>query len=56
MLGILVGSLGLTLGVLVLALDVALQVLGSTLKGVIVVDGLVDNYCADSGSNADQNL
>ena len=56
MLGIFVGSLGLTLGILVLALDITLQVLGSTLKRVIVVDGLVDDDCANSGSDSDQNL
>ena len=56
MLGIFVSSLGLTLGVLVLALDITLQVLGSTFKRVIVVDGLVDDNCANSGSDSDQNL
>lgn len=55
-LGVPVSTLGLTLGVLVLALDVTLQVLGSTLDGVIVVDGLVDYNCADSGSDSKQYL
>ena len=56
MLGVPVGTLGLTLGVLVLALDVTLQILGSTLDGVIVVDGLVDYNCAYSGSDSKQYL
>ena len=55
-LGISVSTLGFTLGVLVLALDVTLQILGSTLDGVIVVDGLVDDNCAYSGSDSKQYL
>ena len=56
MLGIPVSTLGLTLGVLVLALDVTLQILGSTLDRVIVVDGLVDDNSGYSGSDSKQYL
>ena len=56
MLGVPVGTLGLTLGVLVLALDVTLQILGSTLDRVIVVDGLVDDNSGYSGSDSKQYL
>lgn len=56
MLGIPVSSLGLALGVFVLALDVTLQVLGSTFDGVIVVDSLVNDNSAYSGSDSEQYL
>lgn len=56
MLGILVGSLGLTLGVLVLALDVTLKVLCGTLDGVVVVDCLVDNDTTNNCGDSEKNL
>ena len=55
-LGIPVGSLGVTLDILVLSLDITLQVLGGTFDGVIVVDGLVNDDCANSGSDSEQYL
>lgn len=56
MLDIPVGALGLTLGVLVLSLDIALQVLGSSLKRVVVVDCLVDDDTTDHCGHSKKNL
>ena len=56
MLDIPVGALGLTLGVLVLSLDIALQVLGSSLKRVVIVDCLVDDDTTDHCGHSKKNL